>query len=90
MKRNKTVYSILFVALAIIIIIHSCKKEEAAPETQAPSTPSNMLPAGTSYVEPSTQRTNGNAVSGEDFIKNGNFAYAGIPTPQFPYSSSTN
>lgn len=89
MKRSNTVYSILLIAIAIIVI-HSCKKEEAIPETPAPVTPSNTLPAGTSYVEPSTQRNNGNAALGEDFIKNGNFAYAGIPTPQFPYSSSTN
>lgn len=87
MKHTKTAYSLLSVAIAFIVI-NSCKKESPAPE--APAAPSGTLPAGTSYIEPSAQRTNGNPTLGEDFIKNGNFAYAGIPYPQFPYSSSTN
>ena len=88
MKVSKSVYCTLLIAFAVIVI-NSCKKEEALPEP-TPAAPSNTLPAGTSYIAPSSQRNNGNAALGEDFIKNGNFAYAGIPTPQFPYSSSTN
>jgi cytochrome c2 len=89
MKRNKLINGILCIAISAIVI-NSCKKEEPqAPENPAPG-PSNTTPAGTTYIQPNAQRTNGNAALGEDFIKNGNFAFAGIPYPQFPYSSNTN
>lgn len=89
MKPSKILTGVLFISM-FTIVINSCKKEEPVTEPTPTTTPTNTLPAGTSYIEPSTQRNSGNATLGEDFIKTGNFAFAGIPKPQFPYSSSTN
>lgn len=88
MKTSKIITGVVFLSM-LAIVINSCKKEET-PLESTPTAPTSTLPAGTSYIPPTTQRNTGSASLGEDFIKNGNFAFAGIPTPQFPYSSTTN
>jgi mono/diheme cytochrome c family protein len=65
-------------------LLMMCKKEVIpTPIIVAP------LPAGASLISASPQRNNGNATLGETFIKEGNFAYAGIPLKVYKLANSS-
>lgn len=88
--KTTTIRNVIFLVVGLFILISACKKESTpAPET-LPVTTTAATPAGTTYLPASMQRSGGNAALGEAFIKTGNFAYAGIPSPQFPLTSFAN
>ncbi|MEY4902641.1 MAG: hypothetical protein RLZZ292_456 [Bacteroidota bacterium] len=79
--QTKALYFIFFFAFLFVM----CKKEVIAPQ---PPIIVETLPAGASNLLPNAQRNNGNAALGEAFIKEGNFAYAGIPLNVYRLANS--
>ncbi len=70
MKKQYFIY-LVFVLTATLIFFDSCKKNP--PVDTEPSTPE-----GTSFIEPSIQRT-GDPTAGYDYLVNGNYVSSGIP-----------
>jgi mono/diheme cytochrome c family protein len=66
----------LYLIFVFAFLFAMCKKEVITPQ---PPIIVETLPAGASKLLVNAQRNNGNAALGETFIKEGNFAYAGIP-----------
>ncbi len=63
-----------------IFILANCKKE---PVVVTPPVVIEELPSGASKIPPYTQRTNGDATAGYDYMVNGNYVSSGIPLDVF-------
>ena len=65
----------ILAAFSSVIIWANCTHDK-------PEDPANLLPSGTTFMPPSTQRT-GDATAGRNYLLTGNYVSSGIPLDIF-------
>ena len=90
MKKLITATFVLAIIFSSVLLSPSCKKDQTSDNSNINSdTTNNNSPSGTTYIEPSTQRT-GDAQKGYDFLVNGDYNWSGIPFSMFTGTTSVN
>lgn len=77
---------LIFGFCLLVVLSNSCKKTPIEPINPNPPDPidtTNVLPDGTTYIEPSAQRGGGDATVGWNYLIYGDYVSSGIPAGIF-------